>query len=304
MANQLDLRDLGYFEVIAETGHLGQAARKLFRSQPALSGCVDRLERVLGTALFVREGRGIRLTPAGEALLVRARALRIAAAEAVQEISDVGSGAVGHVRIGVLPTLATFLFPAISRLFLRQTKDVRIKSQVGQNDILSRQLKAGELDVIVSTRAGPDEGLVSFPVCADEAVVIASHVHPILRGKATLRRVLDYRWVLAPPDVGTRLWLEAAFHRHGLPPPNVQIEANLILMMPALIEETEFLTFTSRKHARLRAGGPQLREVTIPELTMPRQFDAIHRRDGYLSPAAARMVQLLRDEGARLFEAG
>ena len=84
MANQLDLRDLRYFETIAETGHLGRAAKKLFRTQPALTGCVRRLEGALGTALFERAGRGIRMTSAGTALLVRARALRVAAEEAVR----------------------------------------------------------------------------------------------------------------------------------------------------------------------------------------------------------------------------
>src|SRR5438128_11651625 len=52
MADQLDLRDLRYFETIAETGHVGRAAKKLFRTQPALTGAVRRLEEVLGTALF------------------------------------------------------------------------------------------------------------------------------------------------------------------------------------------------------------------------------------------------------------
>ena len=67
MANELDLRDLRYFEVIAETGNMGRAARALFRTQPALTGCVRRLEGTLGTQLFERVGRGIRLTAAGEA---------------------------------------------------------------------------------------------------------------------------------------------------------------------------------------------------------------------------------------------
>ena len=79
MTNQLDLRDLRYFEAIAEAGHLGKAASKLHRSQPALTGCVRRLEATLGTALFERVGRGIRLTAAGEALARRARRPEIVA---------------------------------------------------------------------------------------------------------------------------------------------------------------------------------------------------------------------------------
>ena len=115
MADALDLRDLRYFEVIAELGHMGRAARALNRTQPALTGCVRRLEATLGTTLFERIGRNIRLTAAGEALLARARSLRIASEDAMREIADLGKGLAGLVRIGVVPTAARFLLPPVCR---------------------------------------------------------------------------------------------------------------------------------------------------------------------------------------------
>src|SRR5690349_5614309 len=127
MANQLDLRDLRYFEVIAETGHLGRAAKKLFRTQPALTGCVRRLEESLGTALFERVGRGIRLTAAGEALLFRARSLRVASEDAVREIGDLGRGLAGMIRVGAVPTVARFLLPPVTRELLKEAPGVTIK---------------------------------------------------------------------------------------------------------------------------------------------------------------------------------
>ena len=69
----MDLRDLTYFEVIAELGHLGQAADRLGRTKPALTKCVHRLEAALGAKLFQREGRSIVITPAGSLLLAQAR---------------------------------------------------------------------------------------------------------------------------------------------------------------------------------------------------------------------------------------
>ena len=58
----MDFRDLKYFVAIAEEEHLGKAAEKLFKTQPALTKAVDRLEEQLGAELFERVGRGIRLT--------------------------------------------------------------------------------------------------------------------------------------------------------------------------------------------------------------------------------------------------
>lgn len=303
MANQLDLRDLRYFEVIAETGHLGRAAKKLFRTQPALTGCVRRLEESLGTPLFERVGRGIRLTSAGKALALRARSLRIASEDAVREIAELGAGLAGHIRVGMLPTLARFLLPAVTQVYLKEAKEVTIKAVVAQNDVLGTQLRSGELDVIVSTAVRADESIVRHPVCEDDAVVIASRTHPVLRRKKiALQDLLDYRWVLAPEVVGTREWLEREFQRRGLPAPRVQIETNLILMMPALIEETDLLTFTSRRHVAPFVPGSLLREVPLRETTMRRRFDLVYRKDSYLSPAAERFVTLLRDRGDMLFK--
>jgi DNA-binding transcriptional LysR family regulator len=303
MANQLDLRDLRYFEVIAETGHLGRAAKKLFRTQPALTGCVRRLEETLGTALFERVGRGIRLTAAGRALVLRARSMRIAAEDAMREIDELGQGVAGHVRVGMLPTLARFLLPAATQVFLKEAKEVTIKAVVAQNDVLATQLRSGELDLIVSTAVRADDEIVRHAVCEDEAVVIASRTHPVLRRKKiALQDLLAYRWVLAPEVVGTREWLEREFQRRGLPAPKVQIETNLILMMPALIEETDLLTFTSRRHVAPFVPGSLLREVALRETTMRRRFDMVHRKDSYLSPAAQRFIALLRERGEALFK--
>lgn len=302
MNNQLDLRDLRYFEAIAEAGHLGKAASRLHRSQPALTACVRRLEATLGTVLFERVGRGIRLTAAGRALARRARTLRVAADDAVREIAEVGAGVAGQVRIGVLPTLARFLVPPLCRVFLPQAPGVTIRTVIAQNDVLGTQLEAGEVDFILTTPVRPADDVVRHAILEDEAVVIASASHPILRKrKVGLQDLLAYRWVLAPPSVGTRQWLDGVFQSRGLPAPFVQIETNLILMMPSLIHQTELLTFTSRRHVGRNDAGSLLREVRLAETTMRRRFDVVYRRDGYLSPAAQKLIALLRAQGRSHF---
>ena len=73
----MELRDLAYFETIAELQHMGAAAERLHRTQPALTASVRRLEEFCGAPLFERAGRGIRLTAAGKALLDWARRVRL-----------------------------------------------------------------------------------------------------------------------------------------------------------------------------------------------------------------------------------
>jgi len=69
----IDLRDLAYFETIADLEHVGAAAVKLHRTQPALTASIRRLEAACGAPLFERRGRGIRLTAEGVVLLAWAR---------------------------------------------------------------------------------------------------------------------------------------------------------------------------------------------------------------------------------------
>jgi DNA-binding transcriptional LysR family regulator len=179
---------------------------------------------------------------------------------------------------------------------------VKIRAVIGQNDILRNALRSGELDLIVSFIPRSDESeLAHHEILEDEVVVVASRTHPIHRKRVRMKDLLDYRWVLASPGVATRQWIDQAFTTRGLPAPNVQIETNILLMLPPLIEKNQLLSFISRRHA---GKGAPLREVPLKETTMRRRFAVTYRRDSYLSPAARRFVELLRTRSAELFEGG
>jgi DNA-binding transcriptional LysR family regulator len=92
----MDFRDLKYFEVIATEGNLGRAAERLHRTQPALTKCIDRLEDDLGAQLFEKDGRGMRLTAAGEVLVRRTRQMAIMVEETAREMQDHAGGLRGH----------------------------------------------------------------------------------------------------------------------------------------------------------------------------------------------------------------
>jgi DNA-binding transcriptional LysR family regulator len=293
----LDLRDLRYFEAVADAGHVGRAAKALSRTQPALTGAVRRLEHKLGTPLFERAGRGIRLTAAGKALHLRARALRMAALEAEREVADIGRGEAGFVRIGMVPTAARFLMAPLLGGFLDASPAVAFKSIVANNDVLREMLRAGELDLAVDFTSASDMDLVSHPLFHDECVVVASRSHPLLRTRPSMREMLRYGWILGSPTVATREWLEQAFRSRGLEAPTVQIETNQVLFMPDIMEQNRLLSFASRRHLTRGSG---LREVRLRETTMRREFAARHRKDSYVSPASRRVLEALRVHARRL----
>ncbi len=297
----LHLRDLRYFEVAAQKGHLGQAAASLARSQPALTKCIQRLEAAFGSRLFERVGRGIRLTPVGEVALARARALRSAADEAVREINDFASGDAGHVRIGCGPVAADYLLPEICALTIADGRKTTIDVQVGPSLELRRHLLDGGIDILIGMTVEGDPDLISHPIVDDVVVVVASREHPLFSTRRiTMEGMLSYRWALPGKRIPSRQWLDTAFTAQGLARPQVQIETSSIPMLPRMIAKTHLLSFVSRHTLQLQ-GTRSLKEVRLRATTLRRSLGLTTRREGYLSPAAVRVIKLLRTRGRTLF---
>jgi len=214
-------------------------------------------------------------------------------------------GHAGHISIGVVPTAAQHLLPTVSRAFLAEAKDVSLRAVIGQIDVLSTSLKAGELDLVIGLsmeRLGnPDSDFVAFPIVEDTVVVVASKSHEIFDKRPKMKDLLAYRWVLASPEVQTRVWLDDTFEAHGLARPQVQIEANLVLMLPPLIVQTGFLSFLSRRHLAPGGLGSTLKEVVLRETTMRRWFTVLYRKNSYLPPAALRFANMLQTQAKTLF---
>lgn len=297
----LHLRDLRFFETVADLGHLGRAAQQVGRSQPALTKCIQRLEELVGSPLFERAGRGIRLTPVGEVLLARCRLLRTASDEVVREVRDFAQGSAGHVTVGSGPIAAEHLVPALCRAVLADAPRVKVDVVVGPSFELRSQLREGKLDLLVGLAVDSDPELVSHALVEDVVVVAASRGHPVFRRRALeLPALLDYGWALPSAHIPSRQWLDLAFSARGLPPPDVKLESGSIALLPRMVERTDLLTFVSR-HTLALERGSALRELKLEATTLRRNLGVTHRRAGYLSPAAQRVLKLLRQRGKALF---
>ena len=298
----MDVRDLQYFLAVAELGHMGRAAKTVFRSQPALTKSIHRLEQSLDVKLFDRVGRGIRLTPVGEALLRRARLVRVALEDTTREIKGFAHGTAGHERIGVAPTVAQYLLPHVLPTFLAEAGDVRIDLRIGLQPLLQDALRDGRIDLVIGplpSRSGP---FTVRPLIENTVVVVAAASHPIFERGASLRDLLEYRWILPPAayDNDLRSWLDAVFERRGLSRPTVQLEADSLTLLPELIARTDLLSFITRWNLGAGRIGARLREVPLKETTMRRQFGIVHRKVTYLSPALQRLIAILERESKRL----
>ncbi|WP_341368116.1 LysR substrate-binding domain-containing protein [Yoonia sp. BS5-3] len=147
--DNVTLKQLRYFEALARHQHFGRAADACAISQPALSVQIKELEQNLGTPLFERTARQVRLTAFGAECVDRIRSVL----QGVDELSEMarasGTGLSGRLRIGVIPTIAPYLLPAlISRLNSEHPEiDVQIRETVTPR--LVEELADGHIDTAI-----------------------------------------------------------------------------------------------------------------------------------------------------------
>jgi DNA-binding transcriptional LysR family regulator len=292
----LDLRDLRYFQSIAEFGHLGRAAEHLGRSQPALTKCIRRLETRLAAPLFERKGRGIRLTPVGELLLAQTRRLRGAVDAGLEEVLAFAQGRSGRVRLGCGPITAENILPSVCDLILSRAAGITLELKIGMNYDLREQLRRGELDILIGLIREQDaDEYVVHPMIEDIVVVAAAEGHPVFSiPDLAIEDLLQFDWVLPIAQVESRKWLDRAFASRGLPLPRAHIETNSIPMLPGALAAAEFLYFVSH-HTLARRASEGLREVRLEATTLRRRLGIIYARS-HLVPAVSRTIELLREE--------
>jgi LysR family transcriptional regulator, hydrogen peroxide-inducible genes activator len=170
--NNLTLRQLRYFEALARHGHFGRAAEACAVSQPALSLQIKDLEQSLGGELFERNPRQVRLTRFGEDFARRVRDIL----RAVDELGDLArasqSWLSGRLRIGVIPTVAPYLLPAIvGRLNrLHPALDIHVRETLTAK--LIRELSEGRLDAAIVALPVSAPAFAEAPLFTEEFLLV------------------------------------------------------------------------------------------------------------------------------------
>ncbi|MGE0801495.1 MAG: LysR family transcriptional regulator [Lautropia sp.] len=297
----MDLRDLRYFVAIAQAGSVRRAAELVHRSQPALTKAVDRLEESLGVKLFERNGRGQRISAAGNLLLAHGVRLLDTAATVQHDILALEHGTAGMVRLGSGPLAAEYLLPSFFSLLLAEAPDVQLQLTVRLNHELLEELRKGTLDVVLGFIPEHDAEFRSSALFSETAVVAASHQHPIFSdGAVSLRKLSRYKWALAQYS-SSRIWLNQLFVSSGLPEPVAQIESNSIALIPPFIAHTTLLSFVSRR--MLLDNASMLREVPFAATTLVRDYGLTYTPERPVSAAIVKLIELLQKHAKALFVA-
>ena len=137
------------FAALAEKLHFRDAAAELGMSQPALSGAVAALEETLGTRLVERTTRRVLLTRSGEAVAERARVVLAGIEELTDAARASGRPFTGELHLGVIPTVAPYLLPALLRPIKARHPELELVLHEEQTGTILDELAAGRCDLAV-----------------------------------------------------------------------------------------------------------------------------------------------------------
>ncbi|MFE2375820.1 LysR family transcriptional regulator [Streptomyces sp. NPDC059398] len=287
----MELRQLAYAIAVAETGSFTRAAHRCFVVQSALSHQIARLEDELGTRLFERTSRRVRITPAGEAFLGPAREALAAVERARGEVLACGGEVRGRLSIGTITPLAAVDLPDLLAAYRDRYPAVRVTLRARLVRDLVREVREHTCD-IAFVDGGPQSlaGLAVRVLAYEELVAIVPHGHRLAGApRTTAAGLADGPMVDMPPGSGIRRHNDTAFAAAGAPR-TVAFEADTMGLLEQLVARGLGTGLVSAPTAARMAGVSTVAVSDVP----PRAVQAVWLDSG-ASPAARAFLQLLRE---------
>jgi DNA-binding transcriptional LysR family regulator len=177
----MELRHLRYFVAVADAGTVSLAARRLHVSQPALSRQVRDLEQDLGTPLFDRVGRRLRLTRHGGELLSRCRRVLAEVESVTERARALGGSDSGLLRVGATPQFIEAALPGVLRRYRKVCPGIDVQIVEDGAEVLVRRVVDGELHIALNVGILRVEGLTMRPLYPMRVVAVVAPGHRLAR---------------------------------------------------------------------------------------------------------------------------
>ncbi len=174
----MEFHQLRYVCAIAETGSFSRAAERCQIAQPSLSQQVLKLEEDLGTKLFDRLGRSVRLTEAGRAFIPHARSILEQIETARSSVADKNMDVRGSVSVGAIPTIAPYLMPRFTAAFAKKYPDAKLRIVEETTPVLVESLRDLSLDLAILALPLRHKDLELFPIRTEPLFAVVPKDHP------------------------------------------------------------------------------------------------------------------------------
>jgi DNA-binding transcriptional LysR family regulator len=261
----LRLRQLRLLIVLGEVNHIGDAARLLSTTQPAVSKMLAELEKLVGTPLFTRTARGTFPTPHGDSM-IRHAAWILGDLDRMGRDWNASAASRERIHLGINSSSAAYLVPHALVQLQAIAPELTVVVREGSIETLLPDLLTRKLDLIVA-RVGPAlvNADLTYTTLGDAPMcVVASADHPLARRKTcTWQDLAEWPWILPPDGSPVRTGLDALFLHHGIRP-RAHVESASVLNNLVTMQQSPAVSLMPTPVATYHAKRQGLRMLPIP----------------------------------------
>jgi DNA-binding transcriptional LysR family regulator len=275
------LHELEIFLTAADLGNFSEAARRLHISQPAVSQAISSLEKHFGMDLFLRHGRSVRLTEAGQALKPMARELLATAWRLDETMASLQGEVVGEINIGCSTASGKYLLPGLIARFRERFPQVRINVIVTSRHSVLDRLLSGQAALGVSSKRIEHRDLEYNDFFSDDVILIAPSDHPWASyGLIYPDDLLDEPMILREESSGTREVLLDALMQHDISPDMLSISMELgnAEAIEMAVEEGLGVAFISKLAAARGLALGRVVEIEVEGMRLQRGISLVRNR--------------------------
>jgi DNA-binding transcriptional LysR family regulator len=301
---RLKTRQLLLLIALDDYRNIHRAADELHMTQPAASKQIKDLEEMLDVKLFERLPRGMEPTIYGETMIRHARMALTSLALAHDDILTLKAGLTGQVEVGVIMTPAMALLPRAIARVKEEAPLLRIGVQLETSNLLLDKLQHGMLDFMIGRifDTGDTSGLIYEELTEEPACAVVRPGHPLLERKnLALQDIAPLPWIVPPHGSILRYRFDMMFRRAGLEPPSNVVDTTAMLMITALLQQTDSLHVMPIEVAQYYAS---LNVMRILPIEIPCKMDAfgiIRHQDHLLSPGADLLLRAVRAAAKEIY---
>jgi DNA-binding transcriptional LysR family regulator len=284
------INDLIVFLEAAECGSFSEAGRNLHLSQPAISQKIDSLQKHFRTKLFVRHGRSMRLTEAGQVLKPMAKELIGVAHRLEETMVSLQGEVVGEMTIGCSTASGKYLLPGLIAAFRQKYPLVRINVQVTSRNSVIEKLAVGDIALGVSSKRIDQRDLEYRDFFTDDVILIVPANHPWSEyARIYPDDLLDEPIIMREEVAGTHEVLFDALRQRDIYPEmlNVVMELGNAEAIVMAVEEEIGIAFVSHVAAARGLELGNIKEVTIDGMVLQRSISMV--RNNHIPPTRAQI---------------
>jgi len=271
----VDISQIKVFIVAAEENSFSAAARKLHMSQSAVSQNIQALEQAYGVELFIRRGRSVVLSEAGENILPTSREVLRSARMLEDQLMNVNNEVGGELLIGCSTSAGKYLMPSLLSNFQKEYPAVNPKVKIMGREGVYERLLNETIPMGVSSKELEHHSLESVPLFEDRIILIVPIHHPWAEyGHATPDDLLEQKLIMREEHSGTCESVMHAFKSFGITPDmlNVVMELGNPEAIELAVERSVGIAFVSEMVAARGMAMGRIQKVEVEGLDLRRKI--------------------------------